>query len=72
VEGKTQEFENLLRGRERGGGTGRDCRHTWDKFEVKCYNCPNYGRYAYEYRENKNKAFLAKAIIEDDDESALL
>jgi hypothetical protein len=46
--------------------------HTWDKSEVKCYNCPNYGHYAYEYREKKNKAFLAKAIIEDDDESALL
>ena len=65
------EAENSSQGRGRGGGRGRGRGRARDKSEVKCYNCPNFGHYAYECPEKKNKAFLAKALS-DDDEPALL
>ena len=54
------------RGRGRGRGGGRK-----DKSEVQCYNCDDFGHFAWECPEKKNKAFLANARCEDD-ESALL
>ena len=54
------------RGRGRGRGGGRK-----DKSEVQCYNCDDFGHFAWECPEKKNKAFLAKARCEDD-EPALL
>ena len=65
------EAESSSRGRGCGGGEGRGRERAWDKSEVKCCNCPNFGHYAYECPEKKNKAFLAKAFS-NDDEPALL
>ena len=63
--------ESLSRGRGHGGGRGRGRGRAWDKSEVKCYNCPNFGHYAYECPEKNNKAFFAKALS-DDEEPTLL
>ena len=65
------EAENSSRGRGRGGGQGRGRGRAWDKSEVKCYNCPNFGHYAYECPEKNNKSLFAEALS-DDDEPALL
>jgi hypothetical protein len=59
------EVENSSRGRGRGGcrgrGRGRGRGHACDKSGVKCYNSPNFGHYAYECPQKKNKAFFTKA-----------
>ena len=65
------EAESSARGRGRCEGRGCGRGRAWDKSEVKCYNCPNFGHYAYECQEKNNKAFFAKALS-DDDEPALL
>lgn len=56
--------------RGRGRGRGRDGRRK-DKSEVECYNCHDFGHFAWECPEKKEeKALLAKGYA--DDEPALL
>jgi hypothetical protein len=52
------EAENSSRGQERGGGLGCGRGRACDKYEVKCYKCPNFGYYACQ--KKKEKAFLVQ------------
>ena len=55
------------RGRGRGRGEGRK-----DKSKIQCYNCQEYGHYAWECpkKEKEEKALLAQGYTSD--EPALL
>lgn len=55
------------RGRGRGRGGGRK-----DKSELQCYNCRDFGHFAWECPEKKKKDNEEKALLGVEDEPALL
>jgi hypothetical protein len=48
------EAKNSSWGQERGGGLGRGRGRACDKYDVKCYKCPNFGHYACPKKKEKH------------------
>ncbi|KAI3684116.1 hypothetical protein L6452_33335 [Arctium lappa] len=69
---------NSIRGGRRGGGSyqsqdgGRGSSSTRDKNKIQCYNCQEFGHYAFECRNPRKERNQEANLIQEDDEPALL